>query len=660
MRVYRGLEELPVIESSVITIGSFDGVHNGHKKILSRIKDLSAELGVENFVITFHPHPRSVIYPKDNSLELLNSLQEKIDLFEKNGIDNLVIVPFTVEFSQIPALEYIEKFLVNKFHPKYIVIGYDHRFGLNRSGDINMLKQVKASYGFDIIEIEAQEIDEITISSTKIRKAIKAGDLSLANSLLGRPYSIAGRVIRGRKLGTEIGFPTANLAVEDKHKLIPMDGIYACLVNVAGKSYEAMLYIGDIPTIGTDNKKSIEVNIFDFNDDIYGERISLDVLQFLRHEMKFDGIESLKQQLHRDRESAISFFENYFDTPFVRASIAILNFNTKHLLEDFLPSISYSGENDYEIVLIDNASTDKSVSYVSQWFPEIKIIQFSQNYGYAEAYNKAIRQLTSEYVVLLNSDVQVEENWLDPVITFLDDHPDYAAAMPKVLSFEDKTSFEYAGASGGYIDFLGYPFCRGRILNHIEQDEGQYNDQESIFWASGAALVVRRQLFIDIGGFDKNYFAHHEEIDLCWRLHNAGYKIAVVPESVVYHLGGGTLDYANSRKVFLNFRNSLYSIVKNDKAFHLLWKIPTRLLLDGAAALMFLFKGEFQSILSVLKAHFHFYGHLLALTRQRALIRKNIAAVSIAPPNKDGWYRQSIVFKYYVLGKKTFSSLSIK
>lgn len=658
MRVYKGLKSLPVIKDSVITIGSFDGVHSGHQKIIDRLRQLSSELGSENYIITFDPHPRSVIYPKDASLQLLSSLDEKLELFERYGVDNVVVVPFTIEFSQISALEYVEKFLVEKFNPRYLVIGYDHRFGINRSGDIRMLNQVKYKYGFDIIEIQAQEIDEIAISSTKIRNALKSGDLQYANSLLNHPYELSGFVIRGRKLGTEIGFPTANLKVENSKKLIPMDGIYACKVKVANEVYNGMLYIGDIPTIGTENKKSIEVNIFDFNDDIYGERISLKILQFLRHEEKFSGINDLKAQLHKDREAAVSFFESYENIPVSKACIAILNYNTKHLLEEFLPSVSYSSNEDAEVMLIDNASTDKSVKYVRKWFPEIKITEFSRNYGYAEAYNKALQSVKSEYCVLLNSDVLVTEEWLDPIIEFLDQNKEYAAAMPKIRSFEEKDNFEYAGAAGGYLDLLAYPYCRGRIFDHIEKDEGQYDDVSSIFWASGAAFVVRTDVFNKFGGFDKDYFAHHEEIDFCWRLHNAGYKVAVIPGSTVYHLGGGTLDYDNPRKLYLNFRNNLITLFKNESPLKLLWKLPARLILDGVAGIKFITEGKLKSVISILKAHFSFYFSLPQLIAKRIENRKLIKLHSIAKPNKDGRGKKSIVFQYYIRGRKNFSEIA--
>ncbi|MBT8232256.1 MAG: bifunctional riboflavin kinase/FAD synthetase [Bacteroidia bacterium] len=657
MRVFRDLSELENIENAVITIGSFDGVHIGHQKIISRLKQLSNETNSENFLITFDPHPRSVIYPKDKTLRLLSSRKEKIALFEKYGLDNVVIIPFTIEFSQISAQEYIDKFLVKYFKPKYIVIGYDHKFGINRSGDLQLLNSVKNKYGFEVIEIPKQEIDEITISSTKIRNAIINGNLSGANTLLNHPYSLSGKVIYGRKLGTEIGFPTANLKPEEPKKLIPKDGIYACKIEINGDVYKGMLYIGDIPTIGTDNPKSIEVNIFDFDQDIYGERISVKILRFLREDQKFEGLNDLKKQLKKDRESAIDFFRTYEDLVNANTSIVILNYNTKHYLETFLPSVSFSSQKPFDTIVIDNASSDESVKFVNDWFPEVKTIELNQNHGFAKGYNLGLNEINSKYLVLLNSDVEVTPNWLDPLIDYLDTNDDCAAVMPKIRSLENKDAFEYAGAAGGFIDIFGYPFCRGRIFDTVENDTGQYDNPKEIFWASGAALVIKKDVFNKLGGFDDDYFAHHEEIDLCWRIHNAGYKIMVLPESTVYHVGGGTLNYGNSRKIYLNFRNSLYTLFKNESILNLIFKVPCRLALDGIAAIKFLFSGEVKSTLAVLKAHFSFYGQFLSLLKKRKKLKSQIKNTSIGSPNKNGMVRLSIIWNYYIKRKKKYSDI---
>jgi len=659
MKVYYNLDELPHLTNTVITIGSFDGVHSGHQKIIQRLTNISQEHGVDNVVITFHPHPRSIVYPKDKSLKLLSSLQEKIDLFENYGINYLVIVPFTIEFSQISAQEYIEKFLVEKFNPRYIVIGYDHRFGLNRTGNLQLLANNKEKYGYDIIEIDKQEIENITISSTQIRESILRGDLATANSLLNHPFQLSGTVIKGRKLGTEIGFPTANLKIEHPQKIIPKDGIYTCQVIVRKKRYNGMLYIGDIPTIGTDNPKSIEVNIFDFEEDIYDERISIHVLEYLRGDQKFDSLNELKVQLGKDRDATLALFGKQVQPEKAKTTIAILNYNTQSYLESFLPGLSYSSQHHMDVLLIDNASQDASVSYVQEWFPEVKVLQLSENYGFAEGYNKGLSGVETEYIALVNSDVKVTESWLDPLVSYLDDHPQVAAVMPKILSFNDPDSYEYAGAAGGYMDYLAYPFCRGRIFNNVEKDEGQYNDTSDIFWVSGAACVIRKDIFFDLGGFDGDYFAHQEEIDLCWRIHRSGYDIKVVPQSIVYHVGGGSLDYSSPRKVFLNFRNSLYTIFKNESLLNLLWKLPVRYVLDWVASFKYLISGNFGFGIAVIKAQLAFIVYIPKLITKRKKYNEKVQTAAKSNEAKKGYlYQKSIVLQYYIFGNKRFSDLS--
>lgn len=657
MQVYRELKDLPEFANTVLTIGSFDGVHAGHQKILKRVKEIASLKQSLSIVVTFHPHPRSVVYPKDDSLKLLNSLEEKIELIESFGIDVLVIVPFTIEFSQLSAQEYIENFLITHFKPSELVIGYDHRFGLNRVGDIQLLKLKSKALGFEVTEIPKQEIDLLTISSTKIRNSVSEGHLEEANVLLKQPYRLSGKVIRGRKLGTEIGFPTANIEIESELKLIPKKGIYVVYVAVNDEEYRGMLYIGDIPTIGTDNPLSIEVNIFDFNQDIYDTRISVKVLKYLRGDMKFNDLASLKVQLGKDREMSLAYFSHEDPTIDTDATVAILNYNTVNHLENYLPSTSFSSKNSFSTVVIDNASNDGSQAYISEWHPEIELVQLDKNYGFAGGYNQGLKNVQSKYIALLNSDVQVSENWLDPLVEFLDGHPGYGAVMPKIRSFNEKEYFEYAGASGGYLDFLGYPFCRGRIFDFLEKDDNQYDSQESIFWVTGAACLIRTELFKKLGGFDEDYFAHQEEIDLCWRMHRAGYKLGVVPSSTVFHLGGGTLDYGNSRKVYLNFRNNLFTLFKNLTIPKLLWVIPLRLILDGIAGVKFLFGANIRSVLSIIKAHIHFYLALVSLIKKRKRYSEKILAVKVGEENLDGMVEKSILFEYFVKGNKTFSKI---
>jgi riboflavin kinase/FMN adenylyltransferase len=658
MKVYYSLDALPDFQKSVITIGSFDGIHVGHQKIIDRLINLSNEHSVPNVVITFDPHPRSIVYPKDNSLRLLSSLQEKIDLFKKYGVQHLVIVPFTIEFSQISAQEYIEKFLIQNFKPSYIVVGYDHRFGLNRTGDFNLLKLNEEKFGFKIIEITKQEIDEITISSTKIREALSVGDLETANTLLNHPYQVSGQVVRGRKLGTEIGFPTANIRPEDNKKIIPKDGIYTCQVIHDGETYNGMLYIGDVPTIDTDNSKSIEVNIFDFNSDIYDQRVSIHVLHYLRDDKKFDGIEALKQQLHKDRQASLSFFDHsILKKNKAKATIAILNFNTVSYLQEFLPSVSHSSTDDTDVVVIDNASSDESIKYINEWHPEIQVIPLSKNYGFAGGYNKGLAGIDTPYIVLLNSDVQVSENWLDPLVSYLEQNSDVAAVMPKIRSYADQDSFEYAGASGGFLDYLAYPFCRGRIFDSVEEDNGQYDDEEDIFWASGAACVVRTEIFRALGGFDVDYFAHQEEIDLCWRILRSSYRIKIIPSSIVYHVGGGSLDYSSSLKVYLNFRNNLYTLFKNDKAINLVWKLPLRCILDVAASFKYLLSGNVKASWAVIRAGFSFIAAIPKLIQKRKHNSKLIDKIKLSQNPKSQFFNKSIVLQYYLYKNRLFSKI---
>ncbi len=658
MKVYRDIEQLESLSQTVITIGSFDGVHSGHQRILSQLRDVARKTGGETLVVTFHPHPRSIVYPKDKTLRLLSTLEEKIRLFESYGIDNLVILPFTVEFSQIQPLEYVD-LIVRKFRPSHIVIGYDHRFGLNRAGDINLLKQKASDYSYEVIEIEKQEIEAITISSTKIREALQQGALETANALLDRPYGLTGTVVKGRQLGTELGFPTANIAVENRYKLIPQNGIYVCRIEIASKRYDGMLYIGVVPTLNDKEVQTIEVNIFDFDEDIYDQKISVYFLKYLRGDEKFDSLDALKAQLALDKENTLAYFDKVrSNEKDLDTTIAILNYNGRDLLETFMPSVSYSSEGLFSSTVIDNNSSDDSVEFMQEWFPEVDIVALDKNYGFAGGYNKGLEQVQSKYIAFLNSDVQVQNGWLTPLVEYLEKHPDIGAVMPKILSYEEKHKFEYAGAAGGYMDALAYPYCRGRLFDVVEEDKGQYDKAVSeLDWVSGAAFIMRTELFNALGGFDEDFFAHMEEIDLCWRIRNAGYKLAVLPSSVVYHLGGGTLSYNNPKKTFLNFRNSLYTLFKNDSLVNLLWKIPSRLVLDGVAGVKFLLSFDIKNFLSIIKAHFSFYAHVGSLIRKRKEVKQKVSACAIGPkPNYDR-PSNSIVFSYYIFGKKKFSDL---
>ena len=337
------------------------------------------------------------------------------------------------------------------------------------------------------------------------------------------------------------------------------------------------------------------------------------------------------------------------ETQKIKTAIVILNWNGEKWLKKFLPTlIRYSKE--AKIFLGDNASIDNSVKFVRESYPEINIITNKKNYGYSKGYNFFLKQINAEYFVLINSDIEVTKGWLNPIITLMDSHHNIAACQPKILDYENKGKFEYAGGSGGFIDRLGYPFCRGRIFEHLEDDIKQYNDTREIFWASGACLFVRSTHFFDINGLDEDFFAHQEEIDLCWRLKNNNYKIMVEPKSKVFHVGGGTLNYNSSFKTYLNLRNNLFMLFKNLTSKSLLIILTARLILDGIAAFSFLRqKNGFEHFFAIGRAHFSFYLNIPKLIFKRRKINHN---------NKlTGIMNYSIILKSKIKGIKKFSDL---
>jgi len=290
-------------------------------------------------------------------------------------------------------------------------------------------------------------------------------------------------------------------------------------------------------------------------------------------------------------------------------------------------------------------------------FPEIPLIELSENTGYTEGYNRALKKIDSTYYLLLNSDIEVSPNWIEPLLEVMQSDYKVAACQPKVLSYKNKAIFEYAGAAGGWMDTLGYPFCRGRLFDICEKDEEQYDELQEIAWASGAAMLIQSELFHGVGGFDSDYFAHQEEIDLCWRLRRAGYKIICQPKSTVYHLGGGTLQYESPFKTYLNFRNNLMTIFKNESREKLTWLIILRLMLDGVAGMVFLLKGKFSHTGAIIQAHWSFFPKLMYLRKRRKLFYRHIYKISIGEPNKNGIYKGSIVWNYFIKRKKTFKDL---
>lgn len=327
-------------------------------------------------------------------------------------------------------------------------------------------------------------------------------------------------------------------------------------------------------------------------------------------------------------------------------AVVILNWNGRSLLETYLPSVvEFSSE--ATVYVADNASTDDSVEFVRSNFPSVKIIQNKTNGGYAKGYNDALKTLDEDLFVLLNSDVEVSENWLQPVVKEFESNSELVAAQPKILDATHRDRFEYAGAAGGFIDAMGYPYCRGRIFDAIEKDEGQYNDNREIFWATGACLFIRNSAFREVGGLDEDFFAHQEEIDLCWRLKTTGGKIMYFGNSKVYHLGGGTLAAAKPQKTFYNFRNTLLLLMKNVKGGRVYRLIFFRMLLDGLAGIRFLLKGDFVHIWAIIRAHFSFYSLFGKFLKKRKKHRSDIRYSEI----------NSVVWKYFVLKKRTFNQL---
>ncbi len=335
-----------------------------------------------------------------------------------------------------------------------------------------------------------------------------------------------------------------------------------------------------------------------------------------------------------------------------KVSIVILNYNTRHFLQKFLPGVLATDYENFEVVLADNASKDDSVEFVRQNFPTVKIIVLSENYGFAGGYNKALAQVKADYFVLLNSDVEVPKDWLKPLVALAESDFKIAAIQPKLLDYKDKTKFEYAGGSGGFIDKYGYPFCRGRWFNHLEMDNGQYNDSREIFWATGACFLIRSKYWEQANGLDEDFFAHMEEIDLCWRLKNSGYKIMVCPQSVVYHVGGGTLPVGNPRKTYLNFRNGLFLLCKNLHSSRLWQVLFIRFVMDGLAGIKFLTEFKFREIGAILKAHMVFYSQLRYWLKKRKLSTPQ----TLKPENI---YQRSMVFDFYLKGKRKFSETEL-
>jgi GT2 family glycosyltransferase len=331
----------------------------------------------------------------------------------------------------------------------------------------------------------------------------------------------------------------------------------------------------------------------------------------------------------------------------LKTAIIILNWNGQKLLEQFLPSVVNFSSELAEIYIADNASTDASIKYVKKFYPSIKIIENRTNEGYARGYNDALENVEADIYCLLNSDVEVTKDWLKPVLEVFKREEKTAIIQPKLLDFKDKTKFEYAGGAGGFLDRYGYPYCRGRVFNDLETDNGQFNDISDIFWASGACFFIRSKIYHQLDGLDEDYFAHQEEIDLCWRTHNIGYKVKYVGTSTVFHIGGATLKETNPNKTYLNFRNSLLNVVKNVPEKWFLFVVFTRLILDGIAGIKFLIELRPIHTFAILRAHINFYKNFFKFLAKRKKLQK-----------KQNYHlHTSIVWQYFILGRKKFKDL---
>jgi len=337
----------------------------------------------------------------------------------------------------------------------------------------------------------------------------------------------------------------------------------------------------------------------------------------------------------------------------VKTAVVILNWNGRNFLENFLPSVlSNTSPDEAEIWVADNGSQDDSIAFLSRNYPRVKCLLLDRNYGFAGGYNRALRQIHAQYYLLLNSDIEVTPGWLGPLVQVLDERKEVAAVMPKIKSYYQRHCFEYAGAAGGFIDRFGYPFCRGRIFYTVEEDRGQYDDECSVFWATGACMLIRSEAFHKAGGFDDMFFAHMEEIDLCWRLKNMGLLIRYTPRSVVYHVGGGTLNKDNPKKTYLNYRNNLYMLYKNLPRRHFFSKMLCRMMLDGISAIkhLLLFQGRY--CMAILRAHGSFYLRLSELWRYR----KNNASLLNYSSHPE-MIKKSIIYHSFFLGKRTFTEI---
>lgn len=338
----------------------------------------------------------------------------------------------------------------------------------------------------------------------------------------------------------------------------------------------------------------------------------------------------------------------------VKVAVVLLSYNSLELIKKFLPLIieTTPKSDDYQIVVVDNASVDDTYEYIAQNFPEVRLIQLKVNKGFTNGYVESLSQIDSEYYVLISSDIKVSENWCKPLIDYMDQNPDVGVCGPKIMSYDRPEEFEYAGAAGGFIDYLGYPFCRGRMFTSTETDHGQYDNIQESFWASGACMFVRSELYHEAGGLDNDFYAHMEEIDFCWRIKLMGYKVCFYPDSKVFHMGGFIIKYGSPAKVYRNYRNNMIMMLKNLPPYQGLWKIPLRFVLDFVALLKMYADGEFCASVGINKAHVHFLLGLGKWLKKRKKVRS-----LVKEPRAFGIFPKSIIWQYFIKGKKKFSDL---
>ena len=656
LEVHFGLDKLPLFNNTVLTIGTFDGVHHGHRAIIDQVVSLAHEVDGTSVLMTFDPHPRKVVFPNDDSLRLISTLQEKIKLLSETGIDHLVVVPFDISFSQINPSEYVDKILINKLRAKHVIIGYDHRFGLNRAGDFNFLKEYQHKGAFDLIEIPEQQINDLQVSSSKIRENLIHGRITEANMQLGHPYIISGIIKKGLKLAGSLGYPTANITVGDQDKLIPKLGTYAATCVLNNETYQGMLYIGHSTTLQEKARFSIEINIFHhFEYEFYGEQLEIILHKHIRNDQKFEDKEELLFNIGQDKIDCQQYFDNQNKIP--ECTVAVLNYNGREHLGTYVSNLKTSSSSKFDLVVIDNKSTDDSISYLREHHGDVQIIELTENHGFAGGYNEGLKQITTPYVALVNSDIEGTVSWLEPLIDMMNEDATIGAVQPKVRSYQEKEKFEYAGASGGFMDQFGFPFCRGRILDSVEEDSGQYDDIQEVFWTSGAAMIVRNDAFKKLRGFNKAFFAHMEEIDLCWRMKQLGYKMMINPKSTVYHLGGGTLSYGSSNKTFLNFRNNWWMMLRNLPSNKIGKFILVRILLDGAFIIKNLLTGQGNHAIAIIKAHWQIVTSIGTIKEQRRINRYHLNRATTDTVEPVRLTEMLLPWRYYVRRQRKYSEL---